>query len=504
MRNWLGITGISILGFLIGQDLTSISVSLAKIQWNTTKTFSSTLWVIYIYLITITVLLPVFDRLKKNYDDRRLFLIGALAFTFGSFFVHRTSSTGLLFIARFIQGVGTAALLPLIWDWILRYFEEHKSQRIRPFILLSTLGIGVGPLVAAASMDSLEASRIDTYLFLWGLLGAALTQAPEPKNQTQDHAEVNYITSISLAAMLFFIIWLLLENSAWGLFSVPSLTCFAIAGLSGLYYVFSEFSAETPLYGLKHLIELSNMNRSILCFVTGWVSASILLSIPVYAIPMMDQQPFIVCITMLAFSFSVFIAFHLLRAIPELIPAELQTAVVYGGFASSALLLSLVDASSSLIFVSLALIPGGVALGLAMKLITGTNDTHVGAASCISSSSQLLINIISFGALCGTALSFALYKIFQKAYALEKISDGKLILPVDVSGSSTGMVQTIFDIANVEKLSGKIPYHTMEKLLAILHDAGTYGMQHLAWCLIMVCGLGFAMSFLIQTYFIKR
>ena len=117
VRDWITLLGLSLLGFAIGQDLTSVCVSLTKIQAHAAESSVMALWVVYIYLLTIAVMLPVFDQYSKILPQRKMFLYGGLAFTVGEFFITRSTNSWLLLTARVIQGVGTACLLPAIWSW---------------------------------------------------------------------------------------------------------------------------------------------------------------------------------------------------------------------------------------------------------------------------------------------------------------------------------------------------------------------------------------------------
>jgi len=200
-------------------------------------------------------------------------------------------------------------------------------------------------------------------------------------------------------------------------------------------------------------------------------------------------------------TFTQFLTFYYLREIEQDIDQITRYMICFGGFAITAFMLSFVSADSSIIFVGMSLIPAGFAWGMSTQIITETNNSQANENTTISPDSNTLINAVIVGALMGTALSFTFFKWFQKAFALDKISDGKILLPVDLSGSTTGLVQTIFDMGNIEKLGQHIPYRTLEKLVPILRQAGTFGIQHLAWLLIIISVIGFFASYLTQRHF---
>lgn len=68
-------------------------------------------WVATLYLLAAAIFLVPFGRLADLYGRKRIFTIGTLLYTLMSFFIACSPSLSLLYLFRFLQGVGAAMIL---------------------------------------------------------------------------------------------------------------------------------------------------------------------------------------------------------------------------------------------------------------------------------------------------------------------------------------------------------------------------------------------------------
>lgn len=125
------------------------SVSLPIIRDDFQITADLAAWVATAFSLPFMVLMPVYGRLSDGLGKRRLLLIGVAIFAGGS--ISATLSTNLLtlIIARIVQGLGIAGMVPLSLALITEVFPPH--ERGKAMGLWSTIGpiTGVvGPLLA--------------------------------------------------------------------------------------------------------------------------------------------------------------------------------------------------------------------------------------------------------------------------------------------------------------------------------------------------------------------
>ncbi|MFI6148618.1 MFS transporter [Streptomyces sp. NPDC051109] len=108
-------------------------------------------WFVNAYLVPVAVLPPLMTRLAARYGQLRVFTTALVVFSMGSAGAASSSTAQLLTIARAVQGVGAAGVLPLS----LTLVAGAVSAARRPVLLgvwgaLGGLAVAVGPLVGGA------------------------------------------------------------------------------------------------------------------------------------------------------------------------------------------------------------------------------------------------------------------------------------------------------------------------------------------------------------------
>ncbi|NEW39734.1 DHA2 family efflux MFS transporter permease subunit [Nocardia cyriacigeorgica] len=153
-RAWLGLIAVSLGVALIVVDLTIVNVIVAPIIDDLAITSIQAQWVQESYAIVFAALLLLTGRLSDLYGARKLFLIGLAVFGLTSLLAAFAPNGGLLIIARFVQGVGGAMILPTSLALINAAFTGEA--RGRAFAVWgSTIGAAaaVGPLLGGWLAD---------------------------------------------------------------------------------------------------------------------------------------------------------------------------------------------------------------------------------------------------------------------------------------------------------------------------------------------------------------
>src|SRR5665213_2149547 len=122
-------------------DATIVNIALPKIQ--TALSFSRTdlSWVLNAYSLTFGGLLLLGARSGDLFGRRRVFLAGIALFTVASLAGGFTTSSGLLLLARSIQGVGAAFASPSALALLMITFREG-AERTRAIALYTAVSIG--------------------------------------------------------------------------------------------------------------------------------------------------------------------------------------------------------------------------------------------------------------------------------------------------------------------------------------------------------------------------
>ena len=115
--------------------MSEFNVSTASIQWITT-----------IYLLVISITVPLSSYLIKKFPLRYLFIFANIMFFVGLLSDMLAPSFGVLLLGRFFQGLATGIALPLMFHIILTYAPLHKrGTMIGLGFLITSVAPAIGP-----------------------------------------------------------------------------------------------------------------------------------------------------------------------------------------------------------------------------------------------------------------------------------------------------------------------------------------------------------------------
>ena len=162
---------------LVQIDTAIVNLAARPIGAYFVASFEAMQWVIDAYNLVYATLLLSGGLLADFYGRRRLFVIGALAFTFGSAVCAGAPSIGALVAGRVVAGAGAAMLIPASLA-IVRVAWPDPAARARvlgAWAVCNGLAIAVGPTSAVCWRSRLAgaASFSSPSRLAWPLAGCA-------------------------------------------------------------------------------------------------------------------------------------------------------------------------------------------------------------------------------------------------------------------------------------------------------------------------------------------
>ena len=135
-------------------DSTVINVAAPKFQSAFRATVIDVQWVIESYGIFLSSLILVGGALGDRFGRRLVFLIGVVIFAVASAACGLAPSIRVLIIARSIQGIGAALLVPGSLAIISASFDEKsRGQAIGTWSGATTITTALGPVLGGALID---------------------------------------------------------------------------------------------------------------------------------------------------------------------------------------------------------------------------------------------------------------------------------------------------------------------------------------------------------------
>lgn len=153
-----GIIAATVLGSGIALlDSTVVNVALPAIGRDFDASFASLQWVLDGYLVTLTALIILGGSLGDLYGHRRMYLTGLVGFSLASLGCALAPSVGVLVLARVLQGVAAALLVPESLAIISASFPENERGRaIGTWSGLAGVSTALGPFLGGWLIDSVS------------------------------------------------------------------------------------------------------------------------------------------------------------------------------------------------------------------------------------------------------------------------------------------------------------------------------------------------------------
>lgn len=163
-------------------------ISTASVQWVTT-----------IYLLMISIVVPLSTYLHKNYSLRNLFIFSNLTFLVGIIVDFLASSFAFLLVGRLLQGVATGIALPLMFHIILTYAPLEKRGTMMGLGTLTTsIAPAIGPTYGGILTSSLSWHYIFLFLIPILLLTLGLGIYAIPKQRVEKNGSVDLLSVLGL------------------------------------------------------------------------------------------------------------------------------------------------------------------------------------------------------------------------------------------------------------------------------------------------------------------
>ncbi len=206
-------------------------------------------WVFSIYLLTATVMMPIYGRLADIYGRRRILLVAITVFLAGAIACGLARSMPQLIAARGLQGLGAAGLVPIALTVSGDLYSLEERARVQGLFsgVWGTASL-IGPLLGAWMTMSFGWRSIFTINVPLGLVAFALvfTQMIESRSPLPDPLDL--AGAASLAAGVTALLFSVLHRPGTAAMGLASrLVLFAAAAGSLGLFVRLQLRREHPL-----------------------------------------------------------------------------------------------------------------------------------------------------------------------------------------------------------------------------------------------------------------
>ena len=212
--------------------------------------YNNTTWTALAQAMSTAACAPILGKVGDVIGRRKTLLLGIAVFTLGNLLSAAANSLVFMMIARFIVGVGTAAMSPVILAYIATEFPQDKiAKGFSLYMLLSSASVIIGPTIGALVVSS-YGWRTMLWVCVAICTGIFAACALTSRNQVSTKKALqNFDISGAVLILIFFSLLLCIpsfgQNFGWT--SMPFLIVLGAAALSLVGLVLAEQKAAHPI-----------------------------------------------------------------------------------------------------------------------------------------------------------------------------------------------------------------------------------------------------------------
>jgi len=262
-RQWLGLFAILAAILMNLLDSTIVNVAAPSIHAELGGSYTSLQWIVAGYTLALAVGLLTGGRLGDMYGRKRMLMIGVVGFVVTSVACAVAPSIAVLIVARVLQGLFGAAMIPQSFGLIRDVFSpQHMSKAfaaLGPIIGLSTI---LGPIVAGLLVDADVFGTgwrmifgINLPLGAFSLIVGHLALPDAQAGQRSDRPRRLDLTGVALAGVgIFLLVFPLVQGRELGW---PAWTLVMLAASVPAIAAFVAHQVRRQRRGASTLVELS-------------------------------------------------------------------------------------------------------------------------------------------------------------------------------------------------------------------------------------------------------
>jgi EmrB/QacA subfamily drug resistance transporter len=397
-RKRLALFLVCLASFMAVVDTTIVSIALPSMRRELGFTGADAGWILNGYALTFGGLVLLLGRAGDLYGRRRLFVAGLALFGAASLVGGFAWEPWILICARFVQGVGAAALVPASLSLLTAIFaeEQERNRAIGIYGAMAALGFVVG-MVGGGVITEFLGWRWVLFVNVPVALAAlvpAPAAVPESRNERAARS-LDLAGALTATSGLGLLIYAISEVPKNGWTSIATLGFGTLGTLLMACFVVAEHRSSAPLVPLGVLKKPAVVVPNAAIFLQSMVGIAWLYVLTLYLQEMLGHSALMAGLLFIPMTLASVVAApvagRLVTRLGVRTTASLGLALVAVGL----LLMTLMSVGGGLLFVLLGMVigEGGLMLSNVPLTIVGSGsageDERGLAAGLLNSSIQL-------------------------------------------------------------------------------------------------------------------
>jgi EmrB/QacA subfamily drug resistance transporter len=244
-RQWWVLIGSCLALFVLMLDSTEVVLALPVIKDDLHVSDPGLQWIQNGYLLMLAATVITCGRLGDILGRSRVFIGGVAVFAAGAVMAGAATGEEMLVAARFVQGIGGAAMFALSLAIASNAFPPEKQPTaVGIWAAISSIALGVGPLLGGVLVEGAGWRWIFWTYLPFCLAAVVILRLSIREDDRQPDQTIDVPGLLTVTAGLGLVVLALVEFEAWGAAAVLPL----VAGLAllALFWVI-EHRVPNPL-----------------------------------------------------------------------------------------------------------------------------------------------------------------------------------------------------------------------------------------------------------------
>jgi EmrB/QacA subfamily drug resistance transporter len=233
-------------------DETVVSVALPAIQRDLHMSETGLQWVVNAYLLAFASLVAVGGRLGELFGQARMFRIGAALFVAASTGCGLAQSGAWIIVARAVQGLGAAAMIPATGAIVISAFDVGgRGRAMGTYAGISMISLALGPLAGGVLTQAISWRAVFWVNIGPGLAMLTLAAVTLPVDAPERDARMDWPGALTLVPGLVMIVFGLMQSGQWGWNSDATIALLGGGAALIAAFALTEPRRRSPLVQLK-------------------------------------------------------------------------------------------------------------------------------------------------------------------------------------------------------------------------------------------------------------